>query len=63
VLVKLQNGIDEATQAEQINDDGEGCCWLEQLGETLSDRVYLWHDEQWKQLDILHVLQRAMIIG
>jgi len=29
VLVKLKNGIDEATQAEQINDDGEGCCWLD----------------------------------
>jgi len=28
VLVKLKNGIDEAIQAEQI-DDGEGCCWLE----------------------------------
>jgi len=28
-LVKLQNDIDEAIQAEQINDDGEGCCWLE----------------------------------
>jgi len=29
VLVKLQDGIVEAIQAEQINDDGEGCCWLE----------------------------------
>jgi len=29
VLVKLKNGIDEAIQAEQLNDDGEGCCWLE----------------------------------
>jgi len=29
VLVKLENGIVEATQAEQINDDGKGCCWLE----------------------------------
>jgi len=29
VLVKLQNGIVEATQAEQINNEGEGCCWLE----------------------------------
>jgi len=29
VLVKLKNGIDEAIQAEQINGDGEGCCWLE----------------------------------
>jgi len=29
VLVKLKNGIDEAIQAEQINDDGEGCCWFE----------------------------------
>jgi len=28
MLVKLENGIVEATQAEQINDDGEGCCWL-----------------------------------
>jgi len=28
-LVKLKNGIDEAIQAEQTNDDGEGCCWLE----------------------------------
>jgi len=22
-------GIDKAIQAEQTNDDGEGCCWLE----------------------------------
>jgi len=29
VLVTLENGIVEATQAEQINDDGESCCWLE----------------------------------
>jgi len=29
VLVELKNGIDEAIQPEQINDDGEGCCWLE----------------------------------
>jgi len=28
-LVKLENGVVEATQAEHINDDGEGCCWLE----------------------------------
>jgi len=28
-LVKLENGIVEATQAEQINADGESCCWLE----------------------------------
>jgi len=29
VLVKLKNCIDEAIQAEQINDDGESRCWLE----------------------------------
>jgi len=29
MLVKLKNGLDEAIQAEQMNDDGEGCCWLE----------------------------------
>jgi len=28
MLVTLENGIVEATQAEQINDEGEGCCWL-----------------------------------
>ena len=25
MLVRLKNGIDEAIQAEQIDDDGEGC--------------------------------------
>jgi len=29
VLVKLQNGIIEAVQVEQIINDGEGFCWLE----------------------------------
>jgi len=29
VLVKLKNGIEEDTQAEQVNDaDVLGCCWL-----------------------------------
>jgi len=29
VLVKLKNGVDETIQAEQIDDDREGCCCLE----------------------------------
>ena len=61
MLVRLKNGIDEAAQAEQIDDDGEGCCWLGKHGESLRDWVYLGHDEHWEQLDILHFVQRAMI--
>jgi len=34
-LVKWENGIVEATQEEQINDDGEGCCWLQNHGDLL----------------------------
>ena len=34
MLVRLKNGIDEAIQAEQIDDDGEGCCWLGKHGES-----------------------------
>jgi len=34
LLVKLENGIAEETQAEQINDAGEGCCWLKQHGKS-----------------------------
>ena len=37
MLVRLKNGIDEAIQAEQIDDDGEGCCWLGKYGESLRD--------------------------
>jgi len=64
-LVTSENGIAEEMLAEQVNDVGKGCCWLEEHGESISDGIYLWHDEhrtQCKQLSILQVLHRAMVI-